>query len=223
MAVNHTPAVHRSVSYCHLHHAQLEILFLPEPAVMLHTAQLSAAACKLIILHLSSLFPCNIWHQTADSTASFLSRVTPGYAMNLFCEPLWSPHLLINFDINWQIPARHPTGETVNYKKKNRKGKLKVGGFCIGGMEWLKKYRWFHTVRCTWGHTHLELENRNNALLLFLHVREWITSDLCVLRNKDCIKSVLQPFADSSNFCHFCNWKATGHLARLWWCKFLNR
>lgn len=71
VAVNHTPAVHRSLSYRHLHHARLEMLLLLEPAVMLHTSQLSAAACKWIIPNLSSPFPSNIWHHAADSASLY--------------------------------------------------------------------------------------------------------------------------------------------------------
>lgn len=83
----HTPAVHRSVSYRHLRHARLEILLLPEPAVMLDTAQLSAAAWKWIIPHLSSsllptsnphsLLICDITDADSGSLFSHFPRVTP--------------------------------------------------------------------------------------------------------------------------------------------------
>lgn len=56
------------------------------------------------------------------STANFLSCVTPGYAMNLFWKPLCFLRLLINFAVNWQIPAHHLRGETVNYKKIEKEG-----------------------------------------------------------------------------------------------------
>lgn len=81
-----------------------------------YTQLLSFAACKWIP-HLSSLFPCNTWHHTADATSNFLSCATPGY---LFFKPLCCPRLLINFDINWQILARHQRGEMVNYEKLDK-------------------------------------------------------------------------------------------------------
>lgn len=148
-------------------------LELLEPAAMLHIA----------------LVRCS-------DSANFLSCVTPGYALTLFCKSLCSSQLLIHFGFNWQILACHVSGETVNdLKNKKKKRKNKGRWILYKRTEWFNKYKWLHTVCCTWGHTHLELENRNNTLLLFLLVREWITSNLCVLRNTDCMKSVLQPFA----------------------------
>lgn len=54
LAVNHAHTVHCSVSYCHLHITLtlLEFLWLLQPAVMLHTAQLFIA-------------PCNEWYPTS--------------------------------------------------------------------------------------------------------------------------------------------------------------